>query len=87
MPGCGDVSEAPLVCRGLHRLGEAIAVALASAVVSLAATVVVAPRYGLVGIAAAWLGVQAVTGLWAGLRLARLLPPFHPAAVDQPTSQ
>lgn len=75
------------VCRGLHRLGEAIAVALASAVVSLAATVVVAPRYGLVGIAAAWLGVQAVTGLWAGLRLARLLPPFHPAAVDQPTSQ
>jgi len=65
------------VCRGLHRLGEAIAVALASAVVSLAATVVVAPRYGLVGIAAAWLGFSG-DGLWAGLRLARLLPPFHP---------
>jgi O-antigen/teichoic acid export membrane protein len=61
------------VCRAMGRLPEAIATALISAVVSLAATVAVAPNYGLGGIAAAWLAVQAATGLWAGLRILLLL--------------
>ncbi len=61
------------VCRAMDRLGEAIVTGSISAVISLAATVLVAPGYGLVGIATAWLAVQAVTGLWAGSRLVWLL--------------
>jgi O-antigen/teichoic acid export membrane protein len=76
------------VCRGTRRMGEAIATALLSAVVSLAATAMVAAQYGLAGIAGAWLAVQGVTGLWAGLRLAWLLRGADSAdAEDQPTSQ
>lgn len=86
------------VCRAMTRLPEAIATATISAVVSLAATVLVAPGHGLTGIATAWLAVQAVTGLWAGARLVWLLrtrtaaTPANDATapsapVAQPTSQ
>jgi O-antigen/teichoic acid export membrane protein len=77
------------VCRGLGRLNEAIATGLISAVASLAATVAVASSYGLVGIATAWLAVQAVTGAWAGIRLIwllRIAPARAAGAIAQPTS-
>jgi len=74
------------VCRGLHRINEAIVTATVSAVISLTATAIVAPTQGLIGIASAWLVVQAATGLWAGLRLAYLLL-RAPAVSVQPTSQ
>jgi O-antigen/teichoic acid export membrane protein len=79
------------VCRGTQHMGEAVATGLVSAIASLAATVLVAPRYGLTGIACAWLLVQTVTGVWAALRLAYLIrgqpQSKGPEPVVQPTSQ
>ncbi len=61
------------ICRVTGHLNEAVAVSVLNAIASLAAAVAVAQQHGLVGIATAWLAVQAVTGVWAGLRLVLLL--------------
>lgn len=61
------------VCRSVRRLSEAVTTGLLSAGAALLGAVLVAPSYGLVGIALVWLAVQAATSLWAGIRLASLV--------------
>ncbi len=63
------------VCRSVRRLSEAVATGLLSAGAALAGAVLVAPAYGLVGIALVWLAVQTAASLWAGIRLTALVRP------------
>jgi O-antigen/teichoic acid export membrane protein len=55
--------------RARRRLREALAVGVASAVLSITAAAVAGVSGGLTAMAFAWLGVQTATGLWAAVRL------------------
>jgi O-antigen/teichoic acid export membrane protein len=56
-------------CRAGGRLGEAIAAGTVAGIAGVALPAVVAVHHGLVGIAAAWVVVQALVACWAGIRL------------------
>jgi len=60
------------ICRGTQRLGEAIATGFISGTVGIGLAAVAGIHYGLPGMASAWLVIQTITGLWAGLRLRTL---------------
>ena len=62
------------VCRSSGRLPEALITGGLLAVAALAGTAAVAPGYGLLGMAWAWLAVQSAAGAWAALRLVLLVP-------------
>jgi O-antigen/teichoic acid export membrane protein len=62
------------VCRSTARLPEALVTGLLTGVAALVATGLVAGEHGLVGMAWAWVGVQALAGGWAVLRLVVLVP-------------
>lgn len=59
--------------RARHSLREPIIVGAASSVLSIIVPAAVGPTTGLVGMAVAWLAIQAATALVAGVRLRRLL--------------
>lgn len=56
------------VCRGTSRLREATVMGLVTGVAGTIAAAVVGLRYGLAGMATAWLAVQCVAGVWAAWR-------------------
>jgi len=56
-------------CRASGWLAEAIAAGTVAAVAAVIVPAVVGTRYGLDGMALAWVGVQAVVAIWAGFRL------------------
>jgi O-antigen/teichoic acid export membrane protein len=60
------------VCRGTRRLTEATLAGWALALGSVVAGAVAGPAHGLRGIALAWVAVQCLGGIWAGIRLTRL---------------
>jgi O-antigen/teichoic acid export membrane protein len=59
-------------CRARRRLGEAIATGWITALASVALAVAAGLAEGLMGMALAWLAVQAVAGLWSLWRLRAL---------------
>ena len=59
-------------CRALRRLGEAIAAGWLSGAVGVAAAMLAGTRYGLDGMAFAWLATQCLSGIWAAWRLGRI---------------
>jgi fucose permease len=56
------------VCRGTSRLGEATLMGLVTGTAGTIAAAVVGLRYGLAGMATAWLVVQCAAGAWAAWR-------------------
>ena len=56
-------------CRARGRLGEAIAAGTVAGFAGVALPAAVAVHHGLVGIASAWVVVQAIVACWAGVRL------------------
>jgi O-antigen/teichoic acid export membrane protein len=64
-------------CRATGHLGEATATGWISGVVAVVAAALVAPPFGLTGMAVAWLAVQLATGAWAAVRLRGLHPPVQ----------
>jgi len=66
------------VCRATRRFREIIMLSVAASSLTLAFGAVAGDRYGLTGIACAWVTVQVGTGLWAAWRLYAL--------VDDPSS-
>jgi len=59
-------------CRARRRLGEALALGTANSVASIAAPAVAGVAGGLVAMAIAWLGIQAISAIVAATRLRRL---------------
>jgi O-antigen/teichoic acid export membrane protein len=59
-------------CRATGHLGEATATGWGSGVAAVAAAALLAPAFGLMGMATAWLVVQLAAGAWAAARLRRL---------------
>jgi O-antigen/teichoic acid export membrane protein len=59
-------------CRGIGRLGEAIAAGWINGVASIAIAAIAGAASGLTAMAIAWLAVQVVAGVWAGWRLGRI---------------
>jgi O-antigen/teichoic acid export membrane protein len=60
------------LCRATRRLEEAIVVGTISCVASIVVAAAAGLAWGLVAMALAWLGVQALTAVVAGIRLRRL---------------
>jgi O-antigen/teichoic acid export membrane protein len=56
-------------CRAGGSLPEAIAVGTVAALAAVIVPALAGTRYGLDGMALAWVGVQAVVSVWAGFRL------------------
>jgi len=56
-------------CRARGRLGEAIATGITSGLAGIIITAMAGVRYGLPGMAIAWVAVQATVAGWAGVRL------------------
>jgi O-antigen/teichoic acid export membrane protein len=56
-------------CRARGRLGEAIGTSILGGLAAIFITAMAGVRYGLPGMAMAWVAVQAVVACWAGLRL------------------
>jgi O-antigen/teichoic acid export membrane protein len=61
------------VCRSRSRVREAVAAGAVTAVASIVATALAAQTSGLAGMAWAWVAVQAVSAVWAAIRLRVLL--------------
>jgi len=59
-------------CRATRRLSEAVVTGLVSGLLSVGVAAFAGLTFGLTGMAVAWLAIQALTGLWAILRLRRL---------------
>lgn len=57
------------VCRGTRRLREATLNGVLTGLVSIGAGAAAGVRYGLTGIAVAWLAVQILVGIWVAWRL------------------
>jgi len=57
------------VCRARGRLGEANATGIIGGLAAIFITATAGVRYGLAGMALAWVAVQTVIACWAGLRL------------------
>ncbi len=64
------------VCRAQHRLREASLVGLLNAVASSVAAAAAGVAYGLTGMAAVWLFMQVVTGIWTFWRIRVLTQRF-----------
>jgi O-antigen/teichoic acid export membrane protein len=60
------------VCRGTSRLREATVTGLVTGLAGTAAAAAAGLSYGLAGMAAAWLAVQSIAGVWAVWRTHRL---------------
>jgi glycosyltransferase involved in cell wall biosynthesis/O-antigen/teichoic acid export membrane protein len=67
-------------CRATHRIREGTLVAFGTGVVAVGASAVAAGSYGLTGMAAAWLVIQAATGIGAAIRRSSLLRDAAPDA-------
>ena len=59
-------------CRAAARLGEAIATAVVAGTATVAAAIAAGVASGLSAMALGWVAVQALAGLWAGMRLRTL---------------
>lgn len=71
-------------CRGIGRLGEAIAAGWINGVAAIAIAAIAGAASGLTAMAIAWLAVQVVAGIWAGWRLVRIrATERQPAAAHQ----
>jgi O-antigen/teichoic acid export membrane protein len=66
-------------CRAASRLGEAIAVAVASGTLTVAVATAAGVASGLTAMAVGWVGVQALAGVWATVRLRALARPAEVA--------
>jgi O-antigen/teichoic acid export membrane protein len=56
-------------CRASGRLAEAIGLGAVAGLLAVAAPAMAGTRYGLAGMALAWVAVQAIAAGWAGMRL------------------
>ncbi len=61
------------VCRSASRVREAVAAGAVTAIASIVCTALAASISGLLGMACAWVVVQAISAVWAGCRLRVLL--------------
>lgn len=60
------------VCRGKNTLDEAIITGFVSGIAGVGIAAAAGVEFGLIGMAATWLGVQTLTALWAAVRLRML---------------
>ena len=62
-------------CRAASRLAEAVAVAVVAGTLTVAAATTAGVASGLTAMAAGWVAVQAIAGVWAAVRLRALARP------------
>ena len=62
-------------CRAASRLAEAVAVAVVAGILTVAAATAAGVASGLTAMAAGWVAVQAIAGVWAAVRLRALARP------------
>jgi O-antigen/teichoic acid export membrane protein len=63
-------------CRAERRLVPPLVALAVTGLLSVVAAVLVAPSFGLPGVAAAWLGMEVVMGTWALTKLSSKIPAF-----------